>query len=74
MLGYTGPTCSFVVDHCLSNPCIHGVCLNQQNGSVCICSAGYAPDRLVALTIEGYLTSLKWNRLSVLHWSYVLFY
>ncbi|KAL4217705.1 Basement membrane-specific heparan sulfate proteoglycan core protein [Mactra antiquata] len=39
--GYTGTTCSEVLDHCSSLPCVRGTCLNGTQGFECICPPGF---------------------------------
>ena len=44
------PTSIFVllmknVDHCLSSPCIHCICINNQTSYICNCSRGWKGDR-----------------------------
>ena len=39
--GYTGSLCQHDIDDCLSNPCVHGQCLDMVDGWECDCDAGY---------------------------------
>lgn len=31
-----------VIDHCRSDPCVHGTCRNHLSGYSCVCYDGYA--------------------------------
>ncbi|KAK2168009.1 hypothetical protein LSH36_21g02016 [Paralvinella palmiformis] len=39
--GYTGSRCESEINHCLSEPCLHGKCERDDKGFICHCSHGY---------------------------------
>ena len=43
--GFTGPTCSQLVDFCALNPCAHGICRSVGNSYRCLCVPGESPSR-----------------------------
>ena len=40
--GYTGLNCETNVRECLSNPCVHGYCLDKVNSYYCNCTEGFS--------------------------------
>ncbi|KAK6979870.1 neurogenic locus Notch protein [Biomphalaria glabrata] len=43
-VGYSGPLCETVIDHCASKPCIHGQCFNSHDRYDCKCDTNYTGD------------------------------
>ncbi|KAI0235466.1 hypothetical protein LSAT2_014014 [Lamellibrachia satsuma] len=39
--GYGGHHCEVNINECLSNPCVHGVCVDKVDGYQCFCTPGY---------------------------------
>lgn len=40
MAGYTGPLCQHNLNECESSPCVHGICVDQEDGFRCFCQPG----------------------------------
>lgn len=38
--GYTGPLCQHNLNECESSPCVHGICVDQEDGFRCFCQPG----------------------------------
>lgn len=38
--GYTGPLCQHSLNECESSPCLHGICVDQEDGFRCFCQPG----------------------------------
>lgn len=38
--GYTGPLCQHSLNECESSPCVHGICVDQEDGFRCFCQPG----------------------------------
>lgn len=38
--GYTGPLCQHNLNECESSPCVHGICVDQDDGFRCFCQPG----------------------------------
>lgn len=43
--GYTGKFCDVNIDDCVSNPCVHGRCVDDVATYRCECQTGYYGDR-----------------------------
>ena len=39
--GFTDPDCTTDIDECVSDPCVHGDCVNSIDSYLCMCNAGY---------------------------------
>lgn len=37
---YTGPICQHNLNECESSPCVHGICVDQEDGFRCFCQPG----------------------------------
>lgn len=40
--GFTGPLCQHNLNECESSPCVHGICVDQEDGFRCFCQPGNA--------------------------------
>lgn len=38
--GFTGPLCQHNLNECESSPCVHGICVDQEDGFRCFCQPG----------------------------------
>lgn len=38
--GYAGPLCQHNLNECESSPCVHGICVDQEDGFRCFCQPG----------------------------------
>ena len=38
--GFAGPLCQHNLNECESSPCIHGICVDQEDGFRCFCQPG----------------------------------
>ena len=41
-VGWKGNNCDIMVDLCKDSPCVHGTCINKENGYICSCQVGWA--------------------------------
>ncbi|XP_065321637.1 protein crumbs-like isoform X2 [Gordionus sp. m RMFG-2023] len=39
--GFNGTNCDINIDDCVSNPCLHGACIDRINDFQCACDSGY---------------------------------
>lgn len=42
--GFTGPLCQHNLNECESSPCVHGICVDQEDGFRCFCQPGFSGD------------------------------
>ncbi|XP_055296400.1 dual specificity protein kinase splB isoform X2 [Sitodiplosis mosellana] len=40
--GFTGPLCQHNLNECESSPCVHGICVDQEDGFRCFCQPGFS--------------------------------
>lgn len=55
--GYTGPLCQHNLNECESSPCVHGICVDQEDGFRCFCQ----PGKCVAFFILSFIFSPPLN-------------
>lgn len=49
---YTGPICQHNLNECESSPCVHGICVAQEDGFRCFCHPGKRFDVIRAFHIN----------------------
>lgn len=67
--GFTGPLCQHNLNECESSPCVHGICVDQEDGFRCFCQPGMniilIKIKLVHICDEHFahikLNDTKWN-------------
>lgn len=56
--GYTGPLCQHNLNECESSPCVHGICVDQEDGFRCFCQPGKCELLNTELFLFPFLVSL----------------